>query len=112
MCTFILCFECFFFLTLISPSTGLLCLFYHDLLKKNPRNKKSIPFRFAKHNMSSKIIGWLVGAWDGKIMELRIQSGINKNSGKNPISLVHIFSRIFQEFLGLSKIQDLFFYSW
>ena len=69
---------------------------------------KSIPFRFAKHNMSSKIVGWLVGARDGKILELRIKSGINKNSGINPVSLVHIFSRIFQEFPGFSKIQELF----
>ena len=34
--------------------------------------------------MSSKIVGWLVGARDGKIRELRSQSGINKNSGINP----------------------------
>ena len=35
----------------------------------NQRNKKkSIPFRFAKHNMSSKIVGWLVGARDGKVL--------------------------------------------
>ena len=47
---------------------------------------------FAKYNMSSKIVGWLVGARDGKILELRIQSGKNKNSGINPVSLVHIFS--------------------
>ena len=30
--------------------------------------------------MSSKIVGWLVGAWDGKILELRIKSGINKKN--------------------------------
>ena len=69
--------------------------------------KKRISFRFAKYNMSSKIVGWLVVAQDGKIMELRIQSGINKNSGINPVSLVDIFSRIFQEFPGFSKIQEL-----
>ena len=75
---------------------------------KTPRQEeKNIPFRFAKHIMSSKIIMWLVGARDGKILELRIQSGINKNSGINPVSLVHIFSRIFQEFPGFSKIQEL-----
>ena len=83
--------------------------FSHDLFKQNPRNKKSIPFRFAKHDMSSKIVGWLVGARDGKILELRIQTGINKNIGINPVSLVHIFSRIFQEFPGFSNIQELVF---
>ena len=57
--------------------------------------------------MSSKIVGWLVRARDGKILELRIQSGINRNSGINSVSLVHIFSRIFQEFPGFSKIQEL-----
>ena len=57
--------------------------------------------------MSSKIVGWLVGAWDGKILELRIKSGINKNSGINPVSLVHRFSRMFQEFPGFFKIQEL-----
>ena len=57
--------------------------------------------------MSSKIIGWLVGAWNGKILELRIKSGINKNSAINPVSLVHIFSIIFQEFTGFSKIEEL-----
>ena len=57
--------------------------------------------------MSSKIVGWLVWAPDGKILELRIQSGINKNPGINQVSLVHIFSRIFQEFPGFSKIQEL-----
>ena len=59
--------------------------------------------------MSSKIVGWLVGAGDGKILELRIQSGINKNSGIYPVALVHIFSRFFQEFPGFSKIQELVF---
>ena len=29
---------------------------------------KIIQFRFAKPNMSSKIVGWLVGARDGKIL--------------------------------------------
>ena len=69
--------------------------------------KKNIPFRFAKHNMSSKFVGWSVRARDGKILELGIQSGMNKNSGINPDSLVHIFSRIVQEFPGFSKIQEL-----
>ena len=54
-------------------------------LSKTQEKKKSIPFRFTKHNMSSKIKGWLVGAWDGKILELRIQSGISKNFGINPV---------------------------
>ena len=35
------------------------------------------PLRFAKQNMSSKIVGWLVGVWDCKILELGIKSGIN-----------------------------------
>ena len=56
--------------------------------------------------MSSKIVGWLVGALDGKILESRIQSGINKNSGINPVSLVHIFSGIFQEFPGSLKFRN------
>ena len=77
-------------------------------LSKTPEEEKSITFRFAKHNMSSKIVGWLVGVRDGKILELIIQSGINKNPGINPVSLVHLFSRIFQEFPGFSKIQELF----
>ena len=67
--------------------------------------KKS--FRFAEHNMSSKIVGWLVGAQDGKILELRIKSGINEKSGINKVSLVHMLSGIFQEFPGFSKIQEL-----
>ena len=78
------------------------------LKKKHDIKIESIPFRFAKHNMSSKIVEWLVGVRDGKILELRIQSGINKNSGINAVSLVHIYSRIFQEFPGFSKIQELF----
>ena len=78
-------------------------------VSKTQEIKKSIPFRFAKHNMSSKIVGWLVGARDGKILELRMKSGINKNSGINPVSLVHMFSRIFLEFPGFSKIQELVF---
>ena len=43
------------------------------LAKPKKKKKISIPFRFAKYNMSSKIVGWLVGARDGKIMELRIK---------------------------------------
>ena len=57
--------------------------------------------------MSSKIVGWLVGARDGEILELRIKSGINKNSRINLVSLFHMFSRILQEFPGFSKIQEL-----
>ena len=57
--------------------------------------------------MSSKIVGWSVGAQDGKILELGIKSGINNKSGINPVSLVHMFSRIFQEFPGFSKILEL-----
>ena len=57
--------------------------------------------------MSSKLLGWLVGARDGKILELRIKSGINNKSGINPVSLVHMFSRIFQQFPGFSKIHEL-----
>ena len=66
---------------------------------KNQEEDKNIPLRFAKHNMSSKIVGWLVDVWDGKILELRIKSEINWQ--------VHIFSRIFQEFPYFSKIQKL-----
>ena len=47
---------------------------------KPEKEKVIISFRFAKNNMSSKIVGWLVGAWDGKILELRIKSGINKKN--------------------------------
>ena len=57
--------------------------------------------------MSSKIVGWLVGARDGILLELRIKSGINKKSGINPVSLVHMFSKNFKEFPGFSKIQEL-----
>ena len=60
--------------------------------------------------MSSKIVGyniWLVGARDGKILELGIKSGINLKNRINPVSHVHMFSRIFQEFSGFSQIQDL-----
>ena len=32
---------------------------------------KNILFRSAKHNMSSKIVGWLVGDWDGKKSDLK-----------------------------------------
>jgi hypothetical protein len=57
--------------------------------------------------MSSKIIGWLVGTRDGKILVIRIKSGINKKSEINPVSLVHMLSRIFHEFPGSSKIPEL-----
>ena len=60
--------------------------------KTQERKKKKKSFRFAKHNISSKIVGWLVGACDGKILELRIKSRINKESGINPVSLVHMFT--------------------
>jgi hypothetical protein len=84
----------------MTPNTHLLCLYTHDLFEQNPRNKKkNIPFRFAIHNMKSKIIGLLVGAQDGKIMELRIKSGINNKSGINPVSL---FSYVFQNSSGIS----------
>ena len=79
---------------------------------KTQEIKECIPFRFVKHIMSSKIVGWLVGARVGKILELRIKSGINKTSGINPVSLGHMFSRIFQEFPGFSKIQELVLKSW
>ena len=74
---------------------------------KTKEIKGSIPFRFVKHNMSSTIVGWLVRARDGKILELRKKSGINKNSGINPVSLGHMFSRIFYEFPGFSEIQEI-----
>ena len=32
---------------------------------------KNIQFRFAKPNVSSKIVGWLVAAWNGKILGLK-----------------------------------------
>ena len=48
-------------------------------------------------------------ARDGKILEIIIQSGINKNPGVNPVSLVHVFSRIFQELPVFSQIQELVF---
>ena len=76
-------------------------------LSKTQKINKNILFRFAKHNMSSKIVGWLVGVRDGKILELRIESRINNESGINPVSLVHMFFRIFQKFPGFSKIQEL-----
>ena len=57
--------------------------------------------------MSSKKVGWLVGGQDGKILDLKIKSGINKNDGLNLVSLAHIFSRIFQEFPVFSKNQEL-----
>ena len=56
--------------------------------------------------MSGKIVGWLVGARNGKILELRIKSGINNKSGTNQILLVYMLYRIFQEFPGFSKIQE------
>ena len=62
--------------------------------------------------MSSKIVGWLVGAQDAKILELRIKSGIHNKLGINPFSLVHILSRTFQEFPGFSKIRELVLQSW
>ena len=58
------------------------------VLAKPKKENEIISFRFAKHKISSKTVGWLVGAPDGKILELRIKSGIN------PVSLVHMFSRI------------------
>ena len=38
------------------------------VLAKPKKEKEIISFRFVKHNMSSKIVGWLVGARDGKIL--------------------------------------------
>ena len=75
-------------------------------LSKSKEEEKN-PFRFAKHNMSRKNVGWLVGARDSKILELKIKSEINNKSGINLVSLVHMFSRIFPEFSGFSKIQEL-----
>ena len=68
--------------------------------------KKSILFRFAKHNMSSKIVGWLVGARDGKILELFVKSGINKKSCFSSSYLVQNFSGIscFLQNSGISFI--------
>ena len=57
--------------------------------------------------MSSKIVGLLVRARDDKILQLGIKSGINKNPGIHPVSLVDMFFRIFQEILSYSKIQEL-----
>ena len=108
MFTFNICSECFFFLTLITPNTHLLCFFYSIFVEaKAKKLKKNIQFRFAKPNMSSEIVGWLVGDRDSKILELRIKSGKNNKSGINPVSLVYMFSRIFQEFPGFSQIQEL-----
>ena len=35
-------------------------------------NKKKFRFRSSKHDMSSKIVGWLVGDWDGKKSDFKI----------------------------------------
>ena len=40
--------------------------------------KNNYLFRSTKHDMSSKIAGWLVGVRDGKIPDFRIKSGIIK----------------------------------
>ena len=50
------------------------------VLARPKKEKEIISFRFTKHNMSSKIVGWLVGARDGKILEIRIKSGKNKKN--------------------------------
>ena len=69
------------------------------VLAKPKKEKEIISFRFAKHNMSSKIVGWLVGARDGKILELRIKSGINKKIwNKSSFTC----SYVFQNFSGIS----------
>ena len=62
--------------------------------------------------MSSKIVGLLVGAQDGNILELKIKSGINKNLGINLVFLVHIFFQNFQEFPCSFKIQEFVLQSW
>ena len=80
-------------MTLITPNTGLICLF-----SKTKKYIYIFHLGFAKHDMSSKIVGW---------MELKIKSGIDKNPEINKVSLDHIFSWIFQEFTGFSKIQEL-----
>ena len=80
-------------------------MFCFSETQEEKTKKKS--FRLGKQNMSSKMVGWLVGAGDGKILELRKKSGMNNKSGTNPFLLVHMFSRIFQEFPGFSKIPEL-----
>ena len=44
---------------------------------------KYIPFRSAKHNMSSNIVGWLVGDWDDKNSDLNKKSELIKISEFN-----------------------------
>ena len=55
--------------------------------------------------MSTKIVGWLVGAREG----IKYKSGIIKNSGINLVSLVHISPRIFHEFPGFYKNSGISF---
>ena len=109
MCTFIICLECFFILTLTTLNTGLICLFPYDFFLGKPRKyKKSISFIIANYNMSTKIVGWLVGSWDAKILELGIKSLINKKKIFNKSSvLFNIVIRIFEEFPGFSKLQEI-----
>ena len=35
---------------------------------------ENVCFRSTKPNISSKIVGWLVGAWDGKLSDLKKKS--------------------------------------
>ena len=83
MCTFIICSEWLFFLTVIAPNTGLLCLFCHDfcLTKTKQYKKKKYIFHLGLLN----------------ILELKIKSGINRHSGINLVSFVHIFLHNFSE---------------
>ena len=70
------------------------------VLARPKKEEEIISFRFSKHNMSSKIVGWLVGARDGKILELRIKSGINKKKILNKSSFT--CSYVFQNFSGIA----------
>ena len=54
----------------------------------------------AKHNMSSKIVGWLVGDWDGK------KSDFKKNLNKKKISELNLKMRnpVFLPIFTLNKV--------
>ena len=60
---------------------------------------KNIQFRFAKPNISSKMVGWLVGVWDGKIQGLNVFLNNKKKSKVNEEMVsTNIFTALMKPF--------------
>ena len=60
---------------------------------------KNSQFRFAKPNISSKMVGWLVWVWDGKIQGLNVFLNNKKKSKVNEEMVsTNIFTALMKPF--------------